>query len=241
MGRGTKLFIIGAGLALMVVIGSFLIYQSLVFRLVSVSPKGQRLGTQENIVFHFNKDVKSDVQKQITISPKTPITITVQAGDIRISPQNTWNKDTKYTIQISQVVSVSGSQLANLSHNFTAIYKDFSQLSGFSQKLLIQDSNGSQLVSSDVLRKSLPHYELEYTIDYKSTSGTKSSKPYYLIIDTSIGDAFRKDDSLYKTEAERIRNLAIDYLQSNGIKSDEYPIYYSTPILQSLYGTYSVY
>lgn len=235
--RYRKLIILTV-ILVVVIVASWLVYDSLVFRLKGTTPKNGSTppASLQQVEFVFNKKIKDDgVIDRIVLLVNGENPIDIVRGDSRIEDNKIiieiirLNQDVQYEFTVTDITAENGKKIDKVALTFSPTYVPFNELSKEQQAASIADVEDP--VTEDPMFAIAPYRTIDYSIDYieleqteENPDGEPARPPKNIQIHVFMSNADYSDEK--KVVSER-RQQAINYLRSKGIDTDNYTITYT--------------
>lgn len=233
-----QLLIIG-GASLFVLIGAWLAYDNLLFRLKSTTPASNEVATISPYVdFYFSQPIERVGEVSFSLNEnKFPVDYTIEDRRVRvILPQNL-AAELDYKLQLSNIQSGwFGNKITNETFAFTPIQQDFASLPADQRQELINQTNSGQ-INDPFLNNIFPITDGE-SLMIKATNGGDGKTVF---IDITFYAEIRDADTGVATQlpndkAEELRAKALELIkQKGGKRFDNYFITYSNDYLNQKY------
>lgn len=219
--RRAKIFVAIFSLVAALIVG-LLIFNAITFRLVGTTPNLRKdiPSSTSRIELRFNKEIdpKSVNRQSITMS-NVSNTYSVQGSRLFITATNI-STGTEYTLSIKGIRSINGKEISHIDFRFKAKYVEFGKISKAEQQLQIDATD-----PSDALGSVLPHQTDRYYIDFWQRPGQQ-------VISIEMKFSYPdQNNQEYQRLVRRYRKEAFDYLESKGIKVENYKYSYTEQIL----------
>jgi len=217
-------------IAIGVLIGIFIAFDNLVFRLKSTDPSLDRVATSSiEITYYFSQPVKSvgsvifngnDITSDAVVDDKT---IKVQFGKVL-------SKNSTYTITLQDIESKwFNNKINSLKSNFTAKYVDFNKLSDSEKKAQIDASNSGQVDDKFINENVFPilkeHWQISATVIPSDRVTVLEVEFLDEIPDYDRGGVSQQ---LPNDLADKYRLEVLEEIKKRGGNPDDYKIIYKT-------------
>jgi len=222
--RNKNLLIAAAVIAIVVITIYFVVFNVVLFRVLSTAPDNNgsiNLG-QSAVIFNFTKDIEAvDMKSQVASSKDILISSDVNKNKLTVYVKNI-NKNEAYSIELKNIKSKSGEVIASYKLNFKGKYVEAKQLNQETLKTLEKqtDSNLNPGLE-DPVTKLLPKRTSEYSMNFILYQDP-SQKGKYVRIETVL---FIPD---YELDNNALiidyKNKALKYLKDNNINPNDYVI-----------------
>lgn len=201
-------------------------YWYLQFRITAASPKGDVLPNYSNeIVFFFNRDLAPVNKDSVTITPALGFDIKVQKNELHLY-LNQLPISGKLAVKIVSVASKEGEVIKNIIKSYNVTYVPQEKLSDYDKQKALTESDSFE--SRFPIIKSLPIYDVEYTIDYKFPDfSVQNDQKLVLVIDVAGVNDDLKYSPGSETYLSKIRGKALEKIRSLGFNATDYTIEYS--------------
>lgn len=222
--RNKNLLIAAAAIAVVVITIYFVVFNVVLFRVLSTAPENNgavNLG-QSAVIFNFTKDIEAvDMKSQLASSGDILISTEVNKSKLTVYVKNI-NQNEAYSIELKNIKSKSGEVISSYKLNFQGKYIEASQLN---QQILetLEKQTDSNLNPGleDPVTKLLPKRTSEYSMNFILYQDP-SQKGKYVRIETVL---FIPD---YELENNALiidyKNKALKYLKDNNINPNDYVI-----------------
>lgn len=211
------------------IISAVLIYQAVVFQIISINPRnGGSVNIGSSIIaINLNKDLKEVKKDQIISSSDIIKSIATDEKTLIINTKNV-ESNSKYIIFIKDIESKNGEKVS-LKYNFTGKYVSFSQQSNEIKKESIEATDRGNFTdrAADILPKTTDKFSLTYDIFPEPSQKGK----YIKIIGALLVLNYQENDlELLRS----YKNEALRYLRSNGVNPNDYVIEWYPRAAQNL-------
>lgn len=228
------MYIIGAWVALVVILLLFALIQNTAFRFVSSDPKKTIPYSVTQVTFTFSKDLDPDTYKNASVSPKIAGRFAVQGKNLVFLPAVALQKG-DITFTFKDITAKNGQKINHLEKTFTVDYVEYQDLSEEEQRRQVIESSGGQ-DRFDILNGHLPHASYNYTLDYSEPE--PSDTHLYLMVDV-YGKSNDETEQQYIQRMEQARKDMLQYVEKHRGKNtiDDFYFVYNNDYL-SQYDVY---
>lgn len=218
---------------IVLLIGGYITYDKLVFRLKSTSPDTSQVATVSVFIkLNFSQPIKSVGKIELD---SNPVDFTIDGSSVKVILPDLI-EDKLYKLTFSDINSNwFNKKIPNKSISFTPIYKDYESLSDEQKNALISESSSGQ-INDPFLNNGFPILTDGFKLDVSNLGDGKS-----IVVNVTFLKEIPDYDNggritqLSKSEADKLRDEVYKKIKSLNGSPDKYLIYYSNNYLNAKY------
>lgn len=183
------------------------------FRLVSGA--SNELSAYAPIVLEFNRELDKTIgNNQISTSPQIIGSRKLEDNRLIYQPTYGFELEETYIVTVTNIVSVDGDKLGDFSFEFKALNIPYSDLNEAQQEESVSSSSSFE---KDGVLSQLPYQNADFRIDFKVEQGTVEIENEVIYSVTTYQTYETSDLTAYKNDHLSKRQLALDWLEKNGV------------------------
>jgi hypothetical protein len=235
----TRKQLVSIVLIFIALIGAWLAYDLLVFRLKSTSPDVKSVATVSPFVkFSFSQPIKSVKEVSLTSGEVTrELDKSIDGNVVTASFDTSLVEGQKYTLKITGITSKwFNNVIEQTTITFTPTYQDYDSLSEDQKRSLVSQSNSGQ-IDDPFLNNKFPIAGDGFYVDASRESGTKDILVEVVILSEVFNYDTNSQVFVTNDKAEEYYKKAMELIKKNKGVPEKYLITYSNPYLNQKYSS----